>query len=63
MLSHVLFGFKINDFATRDPITGKIGNVQSRNMVFPVDIIIGKESQALMNEHFGKYFKEIIRIC
>jgi hypothetical protein len=28
-----------------------------------VNIIIGKESQSLMHEHFGPYFKEIIRIC
>jgi hypothetical protein len=55
-LSHVAAGLKFHDMATRDPLTksplllhGQDSLVQSRNLCFPLRIVIAKDNKATLN--------------
>jgi hypothetical protein len=61
-LGHVLGGFKVVDRSSRDPISGELLldnptelNAQSRNLCFPLKLIMGKETKETLKE-FGPMF-------
>jgi hypothetical protein len=64
-IGHVLYGVKGNDKGARDPVTSihSMGNtdeqvLQSRNFVFPLVMVIGKENKHLVNNYLKDYFDD-----
>jgi hypothetical protein len=55
---HVCYGIKIIDRRSSNPFNRKKGGgVQSRDHVFPICILIGKETRETMTQFFPMYFK------
>jgi hypothetical protein len=59
-LGHVCYGIKIIDRKSCDPTSRKkAGGLQSRDQVFPVVILIGKENNSNVREFFPQFFAKV----
>ncbi|KAL7580553.1 hypothetical protein ACA910_003678 [Epithemia clementina (nom. ined.)] len=61
-LNFVMLGIKNQDLFATDPETGdlvSVKNIQSSSIVWPVEIVMGKESSSLIQNHLAKLFREL----
>jgi hypothetical protein len=54
-IGHIMAGLKVRDRAARDPITGNPLLAQSRDLVFPLELHLCKETKDTTQE-FGEFF-------
>ena len=63
-MGHVCYGVKVIDRKCVDPTTKqKKAALQSRNNIFPIVILIGKENTKNVQQFFPAYFSAVQKAC